>query len=308
MTTVCQGKESDSEKETKSLPLVQVGIPVFNGERDIARTIEALLSQDYPNLEVLISDNCSTDKTGEIAKHYADADSRVKYWSNEKNIGSFANFELLFSKSKGEYYFWAGHNDTYSSGFLSKAISIMEADPSVVHCFPHGFLANPDGSIFSYPFSFIDTRNLSKPARFLATIWHLGPCTEFYGVYRRSVLQKVMPFKKLLPIDYVLLAEVATLGASAYVADEQMKLPVNKGSILKTARRHGFTPHANFGEEQYRAVCRELMGIARKRLSLLSYLLILPSMLLCLKEKFIFVKQQFDSAHQAEAEGKHAGQ
>jgi glycosyltransferase involved in cell wall biosynthesis len=308
VTTAGQREVSDSRKEIKSLPLVQVGIPVFNGEKDIARTIEALLSQDYPNLEVLVSDNCSTDKTGEIARQYAATNNRVKYWCNEKNIGSFANFELLFSKSEGEYYFWAGHNDTYSPGFLTKAISIMESDPSVVHCFPHGFLANRDGTIFPYPFSFIDTRNLSKPARFLATIWHLGPCTEFYGVYRRSVLQKVMPFKKLLPIDYILLAEISALGASAYVADEQMKLPVNRGSILKTARRHGFNPDANFGEEQYGAVCRELIGIARKHLSFLSFVFVLPSMYLCLKEKFIFIKHQFDSAHKAEAEGNYAGQ
>jgi glycosyltransferase involved in cell wall biosynthesis len=306
VTIVCQREEGVSKMVSEVLPLVQVGIPVYNGEADIAKTIEALLAQDYPNLEILVSDNCSTDRTGEIARQYAATNDKVKYWCNAENIGSLANFELLFSKSVGKYYFWAGHNDTYSPGFISKAISIMESDPTVVHCFPHGFLANSDGSIFLYPFSFIDTRNLSKQARFLTTIWHLGPCTEFYGVYRKSVLQEVMPFKKLLPIDYVLLAEVATLGASAYVADEQMKLPVNKGGILKTARRHGFNPHKNFGEEQYRAVCRELISIAWRRLSFISFLLILPSLALCLKEKFIFIKHQFDRAHKATAGGSDA--
>jgi len=289
-----------TEPSSNLPPLVQVGLPVFNGEAELAKTIDSLLSQDYPNLEILISDNCSTDNTGAIGRAYAASNAKIKYWCNDKNIGSIPNFELLFSKCQGKYFFWCGHNDIFSPQFVSKAVTALESDQGLAHCFPHGIMVNEDGSRFNYPHSFIDTRGMSKECRFLIAIWHLGPCTEFYGIYRTSVLKQVMPFKRVLPIDYMLLTEIATLGPSRYIWEEQMRFRVNVGSILQTARRHGFNPNKDFGKAQYHAFCRETVAIALRRFSFFSLIKILPSLSLCLIEKFIFIRRDFDIVYQKE--------
>ena len=52
-------------------PLVTIGMPTYNGARYLAQSLDSLLGQDYPNWELLISDNCSTDETERIARSYA---------------------------------------------------------------------------------------------------------------------------------------------------------------------------------------------------------------------------------------------
>ena len=64
-----------------SRPLVSIGVPVFNGEAGLARSLDSLLNQDYPNLEIVVSDNGSTDATWQIAERY----SRVRSESTRLN-------------------------------------------------------------------------------------------------------------------------------------------------------------------------------------------------------------------------------
>src|SRR5262245_23085719 len=58
-------------------PIIGVGMPVYNGERYLAKAIESVMSQTMTDFEVVISDNASTDRTEEICRHYVAADARV---------------------------------------------------------------------------------------------------------------------------------------------------------------------------------------------------------------------------------------
>ena len=69
-------------------PLVSIGVPVYNGEKGLALALDSLLCQNYKNLEIIISDNCSTDNTSDICKQYASKDSRITYYRFEENKGS----------------------------------------------------------------------------------------------------------------------------------------------------------------------------------------------------------------------------
>ena len=66
--------------EMENYPLVSIGMPVFNGEKGLANAIVSILKQDFPNLEIVISDNTSTDATPEICRDYTAKDPRVKYY------------------------------------------------------------------------------------------------------------------------------------------------------------------------------------------------------------------------------------
>lgn len=116
------------------LPLVSIGLPVFNGEKYIRQTVESLLTQDYPNFELIISDNASTDHTAGICLEYAAKDSRIRFTQNPENSGAKKNFTKTLELSTGKYFMWAAHDDLWDKTFIRKCAEMLEKNPSAVLC------------------------------------------------------------------------------------------------------------------------------------------------------------------------------
>jgi glycosyltransferase involved in cell wall biosynthesis len=72
-------------------PLVSIGLPVYNGERFLGAALESIVSQSWADLEVVVSDNASTDRTPEICSAFASRDPRVHYRRNPHNLGAAPN-------------------------------------------------------------------------------------------------------------------------------------------------------------------------------------------------------------------------
>lgn len=94
-----------------SQPLVSVGMPVYNGAATIVEAIESILGQTYENIELIISDNASSDQTSEICSGYAQHDARVRYIRQETNIGAYQNFKFCLEQARGSYFMWASADD-----------------------------------------------------------------------------------------------------------------------------------------------------------------------------------------------------
>ena len=105
------------------MPRVSIGMPVYNGEEFLERALDSLLAQSFSDFELIISDNASQDKTQEICLRYAARDPRVKYYRNETNIGAAENFNRVFALSSGEYFKWAGHDDSWTPDYLERCVS-----------------------------------------------------------------------------------------------------------------------------------------------------------------------------------------
>lgn len=112
--------------------IVTIGIPIYNGERDIQQRLENIISQTFQNFKIIISDNKSTDKTSKICQEFTSKDKRIQYVQQEKNIGSINNYHFLLSKSETEYFVWTATDDLWDKTFLEKNISILEKDNSCV--------------------------------------------------------------------------------------------------------------------------------------------------------------------------------
>jgi glycosyltransferase involved in cell wall biosynthesis len=84
-------------------PLVSILVPVYNRQTLVAVAIESALSQTYPNIEVIVSDNCSSDETPKVVETYARRDQRVRYFRNDENLGPVKNWMKCLEYSKGEY-------------------------------------------------------------------------------------------------------------------------------------------------------------------------------------------------------------
>jgi glycosyltransferase involved in cell wall biosynthesis len=83
-------------------PLISVVTPVYNGEAYLAECIESILAQTYTNFEYIIVNNCSTDRTLEIATKYSEKDARIIIYNTDKLISALENHNFIFSKISAE--------------------------------------------------------------------------------------------------------------------------------------------------------------------------------------------------------------
>src|SRR6185295_20069286 len=87
-------------------PLVSIGVPTYNGDQRVASAVLAVLDQHYPNLEVIISDNCSSDNTEAVCSALCKKYPVIRYFRQKENIGIISNFEFVLSQASGHYFMW----------------------------------------------------------------------------------------------------------------------------------------------------------------------------------------------------------
>ena len=113
-------------------PKISVLVPVFNGERYLAECLDSVLAQDWPDFELLIGDNCSTDGTVAIIERYAARDSRLRWWRNSSNLGMAGNFNACLHQARGEYVKYVLHDDKLmAASALRLMAGVLDQHPSV---------------------------------------------------------------------------------------------------------------------------------------------------------------------------------
>ena len=114
-------------------PLVSVLTPVYNGEKHIAECIESVLGQTYQNWEYCIVNNCSQDRTLEIAMRYAQRDKRVRIHNNTEFVGCDANGNIALQQmsSESKYCKVVHADDWLFPECIMKMVEVAEANPKV---------------------------------------------------------------------------------------------------------------------------------------------------------------------------------
>jgi glycosyltransferase involved in cell wall biosynthesis len=118
------------------MPRVSIGLPVYNGAAHLGEAIADLVSQDFADFELIISDNASTDGTERICREWAQRDPRIRYVRQAENLGVKRNFQFVLDQARGEYFLWAAHDDRWAKGYLAAMVRALDASP-------HAFLATP---------------------------------------------------------------------------------------------------------------------------------------------------------------------
>lgn len=193
-------------------PLVTIGLPVFNRERFVRQSIESLLNQTFRDFQLIISDNASTDSTGKICEEYARKDRRVCYFRNTENIGLSPNFNRVFSLSQSPYFKWSTSDDYWAPTMIERALEIMEADRSIVLCYPKTTLVNQAGE---EPQPYEDNLHLvsdSPRERFSQLLDRIGLSHQHTGLIRAESLNRTHMLGVYTGSDEVLLAELTLYG------------------------------------------------------------------------------------------------
>ena len=130
-------------------PLISVITPAFNSEKFIEATVRSALNQTYANLEVLVTDDGSTDRTAEIVQRIAAADPRVKYF-RQANAGQSAARNTAIAAARGEYVAFLDADDLFLPVKLERQIAYLEKHPDcgVCYCKIYHFWNDEPGKLF----------------------------------------------------------------------------------------------------------------------------------------------------------------
>lgn len=197
----------------RDCPKVSVGMPVYNGEETLAKAIESIINQDYPNLEIIISDNCSTDLTSEICHEYRKLDPRIQYTKFDENRGTITNFNRVFNLSSGEFFMWVSHDDFHEPTFISECLKSFVDKPEAALCAPkmRGVITPKASQQWIGDLSTFQDKNSVVP-RYLETLKHF-PAVAIYGLYRSSMVRKTSLLPKVVGADLLFIQNLSLYGS-----------------------------------------------------------------------------------------------
>jgi glycosyltransferase involved in cell wall biosynthesis len=109
-----------------NVPLVSVVIPTYNRARSVVRAIESAQRQSYPNIEIVVTDNASTDGTEEVVRALAEKDRRIRYFRNEQNLGPVPNWKKGIQLAQGEYVKILFSDDSLEPHAVHKMITVFQ--------------------------------------------------------------------------------------------------------------------------------------------------------------------------------------
>ena len=115
-------------------PLVSVIIPLYNCEQYLRSCIESIINQTYENIEILISDDASTDSSLLIAEEFEKKYPSVRIFRQAKNIGLLKNYNFLFEKSEGEFIAIQDSDDWSEPGRIEEQVNIFLQKKDIMLC------------------------------------------------------------------------------------------------------------------------------------------------------------------------------
>jgi glycosyltransferase involved in cell wall biosynthesis len=196
---------------------------VYNGEDHVGAAIASVLGQTFRDLRLIISDNASTDATGEICKEFAEADDRVDYSRQPTNIGARANFHHVFHQAGAHspYFKWHGHDDGMQPTFIERCVEHLDRHPDTVLCQSRFEIVDGDDRSLGAgppPIAFsARSPHERMHALFAAPKTH----QTLFGLHRRDVLARTGLFGPWFSSDRALLIELSLYGNFGLV-DEQL--------------------------------------------------------------------------------------
>jgi len=132
-------------------PSISIGLPVYNGARFLPQALESLLGQSFSDIELIVSDNASSDSTQDICTEYAMHDARIRYVRQNVNIGAMRNWNFVAKQARGKYFKWSSASDYCAPDMLARCFAAMEAESDIVLCYGQTCLVDQEtGELTEY--------------------------------------------------------------------------------------------------------------------------------------------------------------
>lgn len=177
-------------KIKRNKPLVSIGLIAYNRGYLISEAIRSLLAQTYSNIELIISDDASTDNTAAVCRLHAKKDKRIRFFKQKNNIGLVNNSNFVLDKAKGRYFMWASDDDLWNRRYVEKLVRLLEKDKKSV-------LAMSNYRLFKgtkYRFDEHLDYQIINEGYYLIKKYLLNPSLLVWGIFRTETLKKLGGF------------------------------------------------------------------------------------------------------------------
>lgn len=197
----------------ENTPLISVALCTYNGATFLATQLDSVLAQNWPNFEIVIVDDASSDETREILMHYEARDPRIHLHFNRENLGFLANFQKALSLTKGDYIAPCDQDDWWDPDKLTGLYEVMEGN-GMAYC--NSLLVNAEGESLNTRVS--DVMNMYSghdPTAFVFA----NSASGHAQLIRRSVVLRAMPFPKECFHDWWLAFVAASTEGLTYLPE-----------------------------------------------------------------------------------------
>lgn len=223
--------------------LVSVCLPVRNGADRIGKVVRSVLAQHHSPIELVISDNASTDGTEEICRELAKSDQRVVYQRHATNIGLLNNFVSAMRRSSGTFFRWVGDDDWLAPNCISRSLEAFAEDDRRILVTTGVAYIGPDASTRAdNRYDGARLSSVDPVVRFTELMrllnespWFVDP---LYGLMRRGPVAAI-PRRNMVREDEVFATKLALAGPWGHVPEVLVHRSVKTERIGDVTRRLG---------------------------------------------------------------------
>jgi len=228
-------------------PLVSVVLCCYNGEKFIKDQIDSLLNQTYPNLEIIISDDASTDITPQILETYK-SNQRIRLFLQPNNSGSSNNFDFAIHQAKGEYISFSDQDDIWLPRKIEKLYSAI-GDSCLVYC--DSELINETGDKLDKKISelrIMYSGNKTTGFVFSNVVWGHAM------MINKKLLPSILPIPSEIPHDIWIAFKATTISGIKYLDQpltfyRQHKSAATRTIAIKAKSRSRTKRYADFKKQ-----------------------------------------------------------
>jgi glycosyltransferase involved in cell wall biosynthesis len=224
------------------MTLISVGLPVYNAAERVRDVVRSVLAQDHAELELVISDNASTDDTGDVCRELAAKDERIVYHRQSENVGILNNFRTTMRIATGPYFRWIGDDDRLEPACVSTLLQRFEADRRLILVTGQVGYVEPSGAVQTQPYAGTGLGSDDPVDRFVEMLRLLNEShlqiDPLYGLMRRETVAAI-PRRNMLREDEVFATKLALAGPWDHVNEVLAYRHRNHQRIGNLARRLG---------------------------------------------------------------------
>lgn len=213
---------------SEKLPLVSVIIPCYNTEKYVEQAVRSIMNQSYKNLEIIVTDDCSTDNSFEILKKLADEDSRIKLFRNESNLKIVKTLNKMIDLANGKYIARMDADDISLSMRIEKQVKFMEENPDFAICGTNAWIINENNSVIGKSYLPVKLDDVNIYIEYASPFFH--PAV----MLRASIFKKNLYNEKYLYAeDFELWKRILLLGKGSNLKEKLFAYRILNTSISR---------------------------------------------------------------------------
>lgn len=214
------------------MPKISVVLPTYNGEKFLSQSIQSVIDSSFTDWELIIVNDCSSDRSLDIAQEFAKKDQRIKIISNKKNEKLPASLNIGFAVAKGKYYTWTSDDNLFKPNALELMCKYLDDHPDIDLVSMNADIINENGKVLH---DFEASYTYQRCVEYLLQGCNIGAAF----MYRKNIADKVGKYNTntFCAEDYDYWCRIALKGNIAYTSNNIYQYRIQNNSLSATQKQ-----------------------------------------------------------------------